>query len=61
MEPVEHRTELSEQSVAVTGDSELRYWTRQFGITPEQLRSIVAKVGADADAVRRYLQGWPFS
>jgi len=32
---------------------EVRYWTEELDITEEQLRTIVAKVGASAEEVRR--------
>ncbi|SEW25579.1 Protein of unknown function [Luteibacter sp. 329MFSha] len=34
---------------------ELRYWTRQLGVSEEKLRQAVAKVGPSADMVRREL------
>lgn len=35
---------------------ELRDWSARFGVTPEQLREAVARVGDRADAVERYLK-----
>jgi hypothetical protein len=34
---------------------ELRYWTQALGVTEEQLRAAVAKVGVMAADVRRHL------
>lgn len=33
----------------------LRYWTKELGVSPEQLRASVAKVGTSAEAVRKDL------
>jgi len=38
-------------------DYEVRYWTKRFGVTPEQLREAVAKVGTSAAAVETELKG----
>ena len=37
-------------------DYEVRYWTKTFGVTPEQLREAVAKVGTSAAAVETELK-----
>lgn len=34
---------------------ELRYWTRKFGVTSEELKEAVTAVGVSADAVARRL------
>ncbi len=34
---------------------ELRYWSKELGVTPEELRAAVAKVGVMASAVRKEL------
>jgi hypothetical protein len=34
---------------------EVRYWTRNFGVTEQKLRSAVAAAGVMAKDVRRYL------
>ncbi len=34
---------------------EMRYWTQALGVSEEQLKAAVAKVGVMADAVRRHL------
>lgn len=36
---------------------ELTYWTDRFGVSAEQLRAAVNKVGVSAEAVERELQG----
>jgi hypothetical protein len=35
---------------------ELEYWTKKFGVTPDQLRIAVAKVGPSARAVEQQLK-----
>ena len=35
---------------------EMDYWSRKFGVTPDQLRNAVEKVGPSAAAVERELQ-----
>ena len=41
--------------VNISEDYELRYWSEKWGVTPDQLKAAVAKVGASADAVARQL------
>jgi len=38
-------------------DYEVRYWTRELGVSAERLREAVEAVGSSADAVRRHLGG----
>jgi hypothetical protein len=44
------------QRINVNQDYELRDWSRKFGVTPEQLKRAVAKVGDRADDVERELK-----
>lgn len=37
-------------------DYEVRYWSRKFGVAPEQLKAAVRKVGNSAKAVERELK-----
>jgi hypothetical protein len=37
-------------------DWELRYWTKEFGVTEDQLKAAVKAVGPVADDVRRHLK-----
>jgi hypothetical protein len=37
-------------------DYELRYWTKQLGVSEERLRAAVAAAGSSADAVREHLR-----
>jgi Protein of unknown function (DUF3606) len=41
--------------VNIHEDYELQYWTKKFGVTAEQLRAAVAKVGVSASAVEEEL------
>ncbi len=38
-------------------DHEVRYWTKELGVTEEELRKAVQQVGASADKVREQLRG----
>jgi hypothetical protein len=39
--------------INVHEDYELRYWTKEFGVTPEKLKQTVEKVGVMATDVRK--------
>lgn len=41
--------------VNVEQDYELKYWTEKMGVSAQQLRDAVQKVGTSADAVARHL------
>ena len=41
--------------IDVSEDYELRYWTKELGVSPDELRSAVQKVGPSAKAVREHL------
>ena len=41
--------------INVNEDYELRYWTKELGVTGDELRAAVKAVGPTADAVRRHL------
>jgi len=36
---------------------EVEYWTKELGISSEQLRNAVAAVGTSAEEVRKYIKG----
>jgi hypothetical protein len=42
--------------VNVNDDHELRYWTKKFGVTQEQLIAAVSIVGVSADEIEQYLK-----
>ena len=41
--------------INVNEEHELRYWTEEFGVTPDALKRAVEKVGVMAEDVRREL------
>ena len=41
--------------INVHEDYELRYWTKELGVTPEKLKQTVEKVGVMASEVRKAL------
>ena len=41
--------------INVHADWELQYWATKFGVTKDQLKAAVAKVGVMVEAVRREL------
>lgn len=41
--------------INVNEDYEVQYWSKELGVTPEQLREAVERVGPTVDAVRRQL------
>lgn len=43
--------------ISLTEDYEVRDWAERFGVTEKALRDAVARVGDDAEAVRRELGG----
>ena len=38
---------------------EVRFWSREFGISESQLRDAISKVGTIAGSVRQFLAGRP--
>lgn len=42
--------------ISLQEDYEVRDWARKFGVTEARLREAVAKVGDDADDVKRELE-----
>jgi hypothetical protein len=41
--------------INVNEEWELKYWCRELGVTPEELRAAVSQVGVMASAVRKHL------
>jgi hypothetical protein len=41
--------------VDVSDDNELRYWTKEFGVNADEVKSAVQKAGPDIEAVRKHL------
>ena len=42
--------------VSTEQDYEVRYWSQEFGVSEEQLRQAVQRVGSSADKVREHLR-----
>jgi hypothetical protein len=42
--------------IALGEDYEVRYWTKELGISKEQLQAAVAAVGNSAEKVREYIK-----
>ena len=45
------------QRININQEHELRDWSKKFGVTPEQLKAAVAKVGNQAADVEKHLKG----
>jgi hypothetical protein len=43
--------------ISLTEPYEIQYWTKKFGVTPDELRAAVKKVGNSAKAVESELSG----
>ncbi|HVJ75272.1 MAG TPA: DUF3606 domain-containing protein [Casimicrobiaceae bacterium] len=43
------------QRISTSEEYELRDWAKKFGVTPEELKAAVARVGTEAENVKRYL------
>jgi hypothetical protein len=41
--------------ISMTEGREVRYWTKELGVSKERLASVVARVGNSAEAARREL------
>jgi hypothetical protein len=41
--------------ISTSEDYEVRYWSRKFGVTADQLKAAIRKVGNSAKAVERAL------
>ena len=42
--------------IASDDEAELKYWTRHFGVTHDELKNVIEKVGNSAAAVRKELE-----
>ena len=43
------------KTINLNEDYEVTYWTKALGVSKDELRSAVEKVGKSADAVRQHL------
>jgi hypothetical protein len=54
--PMTQRNAIRDRDrINVHEDHELRYWTKELGVTPEKLKQTVEKVGVMATDVRKAL------
>jgi hypothetical protein len=42
--------------INVTEDYELQYWSKEFGVSPDELMKAVESVGVSTDKVRAHLE-----
>lgn len=47
---------MDRKLISLEQEHEIRYWTQALGVTREQLREAIGKVGHSATRVREYLQ-----
>ena len=43
--------------ISITEDWEVQYWTKELGVTEEELAKAVKEAGNSADAVRQHISG----
>ncbi|EMR4172575.1 hypothetical protein HMPREF3069_20905 [Achromobacter xylosoxidans] len=53
---LQNRGPQDRSRINVSEAHELRYWTKEFGVTEDQLRKVVQAVGVSASAVREHLK-----
>lgn len=51
-----NRGEPDRSLINTTEDYEVRYWSEKFGVSPQQLKETVKKVGNSAKAVEKSLK-----
>jgi hypothetical protein len=51
----QQRHQQDRTRINVEQDYEVRYWTREFGITEDELKQAVRAAGTQVETVRRYL------
>ena len=49
------RGQQDRSRIDVNEDYELRYWSKELGVSPDELKSAVQKVGPSTKAVREHL------
>ncbi len=47
---------LDSRRVNIHEDHEVKYWTKEFGVSKEELKMAVMEVGTSAEAVKKYLK-----
>ncbi len=56
MDDPKNRGSQDRSRVSTEQDYEVRYWSQEFGVTEEQLRQAVQRVGSSTDKVREHLR-----
>jgi hypothetical protein len=54
-----NRGQPDRSKINMSEDYEVKYWTRELGVTREELERVIEKVGNSAAAVRKQLDGPP--
>ena len=47
---------LDSRKVNIHEDHEVKYWTKEFGVSKEELKMAVMEVGTSAEAVKKYFK-----
>jgi hypothetical protein len=50
------RGKQDRMSINIHEDFEIRYWSKELGITPNQLKEMVQQLGNSAETIRRALK-----
>jgi hypothetical protein len=56
MDDMKNRGPRDRSRINTDQDHEVRYWTRELGVTEDELRQVVQRVGSSADSVREHLR-----
>ena len=56
MHTLPHRGGPDFTRISLTQDEEIRFWTRELGVSPAELRNAVAIACSSADEVRKFLR-----
>jgi hypothetical protein len=54
-----NRGQPDRSKINMSEDYEVKYWTRELGVTRQELERAIEKVGNSAAAVRKQLDGHP--
>lgn len=52
----EKRGSPDSRRINVNQEHEVRYWSKEFGVTPEKLREAVKAAGTSVEEVRKHLR-----
>ena len=55
MDDLEKKSTADRRKINMAEPWEVDYWTKELGVSREELRKLIAKVGTSADAVRKEL------